>query len=194
MWRYGREPKLEAGIEMNTLYSMQRSGNSYKVRLALAQLHIPRRLVKVDILWGERASRAFCRNRAPALVILRPRRLRSNRDTPRASSSARTRRLTAVCRTPSSLAAPLKLRWSATLNAQPIDIGLTAADSVIPLGDDLLRGMVDALLNAQCPTDLPKGRGPEGLEPSCSFQNRAGSIFYTRTRDAVNSRLVGIDS
>ena len=29
---------------MYTLYSMQRSGNSYKVRLALAQLGIPFRL------------------------------------------------------------------------------------------------------------------------------------------------------
>jgi glutathione S-transferase len=32
---------------------MQRSGNSYKVRLALAQLGIPYRLVEVDILKGE---------------------------------------------------------------------------------------------------------------------------------------------
>ena len=38
---------------MYTLYSMQRSGNSYKVRLALAQLRIPYRLVEVDILKGE---------------------------------------------------------------------------------------------------------------------------------------------
>ena len=38
---------------MYTLYSMQRSGNSYKVRLALAQLGIPFRLVEVDILKGE---------------------------------------------------------------------------------------------------------------------------------------------
>src|ERR1700683_2581887 len=38
---------------MYTLYSMQRSGNSYKARLALAQLHIPYRLVEVDILKGE---------------------------------------------------------------------------------------------------------------------------------------------
>src|SRR5258708_21406780 len=38
---------------MYTLYSMQRSGNSYKVRLALAQLRIPYRLVEIDILKGE---------------------------------------------------------------------------------------------------------------------------------------------
>ena len=38
---------------MYTLYSMQRSGNSYKVRLALAQLGIPFRLVEIDILKGE---------------------------------------------------------------------------------------------------------------------------------------------
>jgi glutathione S-transferase len=38
---------------MYTLYSMQRSGNSYKVRLALAQLAIPYRLEEVDILKGD---------------------------------------------------------------------------------------------------------------------------------------------
>jgi len=38
---------------MYTLYSMQRSGNSYKVRLALAQLRIPYELVEIDILKGE---------------------------------------------------------------------------------------------------------------------------------------------
>ncbi len=38
---------------MYTLYSMQRSGNCYKVRLALSQLSIPHRLVEVDILKGE---------------------------------------------------------------------------------------------------------------------------------------------
>ncbi|MBI4274647.1 MAG: glutathione S-transferase family protein [Rhizobiales bacterium] len=38
---------------MYTLYSMQRSGNCYKVRLALAQLAIPHRLVEVDILKGD---------------------------------------------------------------------------------------------------------------------------------------------
>ena len=40
---------------MYTLYSMQRSGNSYKVRLALAQLGLPYRLVEVDILTGEKS-------------------------------------------------------------------------------------------------------------------------------------------
>lgn len=38
---------------MYTLYSMQRSGNCYKVRLALAQLAVPHDLVEVDILKGE---------------------------------------------------------------------------------------------------------------------------------------------
>ena len=38
---------------MFTLYSMQSSGNSYKARLALAQLHVPYRLIEVDILKGE---------------------------------------------------------------------------------------------------------------------------------------------
>jgi glutathione S-transferase len=44
---------------MYTLYSMQKSGNSYKVRLALAQLHIPYRLVEIDILKGESRTPEF---------------------------------------------------------------------------------------------------------------------------------------
>jgi glutathione S-transferase len=44
---------------MYTLYSMQRSGNSYKVRLCLAQLGIPYRLVEVDILKGESHTPEF---------------------------------------------------------------------------------------------------------------------------------------
>jgi glutathione S-transferase len=42
-----------------TLYSMQRSGNCYKVRLALAQLGIPYRLIEVDILKGETRTPEF---------------------------------------------------------------------------------------------------------------------------------------
>ena len=38
---------------MYKLYSMQRSGNSYKVRLALALLNIPYEAVEIDILRGE---------------------------------------------------------------------------------------------------------------------------------------------
>jgi len=44
---------------MQTLYSMQRSGNSYKVRLALAQLGVRYRLVEVDILKGESHTPEF---------------------------------------------------------------------------------------------------------------------------------------
>ena len=44
---------------MYTLYSMQRSGNSYKVRLALARLAIPFRLVEIDILQGESHTPEF---------------------------------------------------------------------------------------------------------------------------------------
>ncbi len=44
---------------MHTLYSMQRSGNSYKVRLALTQLGIPYRMVEVDILKGESRTPEF---------------------------------------------------------------------------------------------------------------------------------------
>ncbi len=44
---------------MYTLYSMQRSGNSYKVRLALAQLRVPYRLIEIDILKGESRTPEF---------------------------------------------------------------------------------------------------------------------------------------
>src|SRR5438067_7609483 len=44
---------------MYTLYSMQRSGNSYKARLALAQLDISYRRVEIDILKGESRTPEF---------------------------------------------------------------------------------------------------------------------------------------
>jgi glutathione S-transferase len=44
---------------MYTLYSMQRSGNSYKVRLALEQLGMAYRLIEVDILKGESRTPEF---------------------------------------------------------------------------------------------------------------------------------------
>ena len=44
---------------MYTLYSMRRSGNSYKVRMALAQLGIPYQLIEVDILRGESRTPEF---------------------------------------------------------------------------------------------------------------------------------------
>ncbi len=44
---------------MYTLYSMQWSGNSYKVRLAMAQLGIPYKLVELDILKGETRTPEF---------------------------------------------------------------------------------------------------------------------------------------
>jgi glutathione S-transferase len=44
---------------MYTLYSMQRSGNCYKVRLAFAQLGMPYDLVEVDILKGESRTPDF---------------------------------------------------------------------------------------------------------------------------------------
>jgi hypothetical protein len=44
---------------MYTLYSMRRSGNCYKVRLALAQLGIAFDLVEVDILKGETRTPDF---------------------------------------------------------------------------------------------------------------------------------------
>ena len=44
---------------MYKLYSMQRSGNSYKVRLALALLNTPYRAIEVDILRGESRTPDF---------------------------------------------------------------------------------------------------------------------------------------
>ena len=44
---------------MYTLYSMQRSGNCYKVRLALAQLRVPYELIEIDILKGESRTPDF---------------------------------------------------------------------------------------------------------------------------------------
>src|SRR4029079_1243319 len=44
---------------MYTLYSMQRSGNCYKARLALAQLKIPFRLCEIYILQGESRTPEF---------------------------------------------------------------------------------------------------------------------------------------
>ena len=44
---------------MYTLYSMQRSGNCYKARLALNHLDVPHRLVDIDILKGESRTPQF---------------------------------------------------------------------------------------------------------------------------------------
>ena len=44
---------------MFTLYSMQRSGNSYKARLSLAQLRVPYRMIEVDFLMGESHTPEF---------------------------------------------------------------------------------------------------------------------------------------
>lgn len=49
---------------MLTLYSSRSSGNSYKVRLILAKLAIPFRLVEIDIFAGE--------NRTPEFLALNP--------------------------------------------------------------------------------------------------------------------------
>jgi glutathione S-transferase len=55
----GGAPAARRETPMYTLYSMQRSGNSYKVRLLLAHLGIPFRLVEVDILKGESHTPEF---------------------------------------------------------------------------------------------------------------------------------------
>jgi glutathione S-transferase len=51
--------RIRTRFWMYTLYSMQRSGNSYKVRLALARLGIPYNLVEIDILKGESRTPEF---------------------------------------------------------------------------------------------------------------------------------------
>src|SRR6516164_5832510 len=88
-----------------------------------------------------RASRACCRNRAPASVTLTPVRCRSNNDTPSSSSSARTRRLTADCLMPNALAAPLKLKYLATTSACAMETELIVADFAVVPDDDLRCGM-----------------------------------------------------
>jgi len=45
--------------QMYKLYSMQRSGNSYKVRLALALLNTPYEAIEIDILRGESRTPEF---------------------------------------------------------------------------------------------------------------------------------------
>ncbi|MGI9412883.1 MAG: glutathione S-transferase family protein [Hyphomicrobiales bacterium] len=58
---------------MHTLYSMQDSGNCYKLRLVMAQLDIPFRLVDIDILKGESRTPEFLEinpnGRVPTLVL-----------------------------------------------------------------------------------------------------------------------------
>lgn len=58
---------------MHTLYSMQNSGNCYKLRLAMAQLSVPFKLVDVDILKGESRTPEFLKvnanGRVPALTL-----------------------------------------------------------------------------------------------------------------------------
>jgi glutathione S-transferase len=49
---FGGARSASGQLKMYTLYSDQRSGNSYKARLTLARLGIPFKLVEVDILQG----------------------------------------------------------------------------------------------------------------------------------------------
>ena len=87
---------------MHTLYSMRRSGNCYKVRLALAQLDVPYELVEIDILKGETRTPEFLkmnpiRPRAAARSVAGPLYRRVERDTlvsrrPYAAVSGRPRR------------------------------------------------------------------------------------------------------
>src|SRR5215831_12824963 len=60
----GKSPK-KRDTGMFTLYSMQRSGNCYKVRLALAQLAVDYHLVEIDILTGETRTPEFLAGGTP---------------------------------------------------------------------------------------------------------------------------------
>jgi glutathione S-transferase len=53
------KPGADLRLAMYKLYSMQRSGNSYKVRLALAFLDAPYRAIEIDILRGESRTPDF---------------------------------------------------------------------------------------------------------------------------------------
>src|SRR5260370_25186926 len=55
---------------MYKLYSMQRSGNSYKVRLALALLRESYRLIEIDILQGESRTPEFLKKNPSGQVPL----------------------------------------------------------------------------------------------------------------------------
>ncbi|MEZ5763796.1 MAG: glutathione S-transferase family protein [Xanthobacteraceae bacterium] len=55
---------------MYKLYSMQRSGNSYKARLAMALLNIPYERIEVDILRGESRTPDFLRKNPSGQVPL----------------------------------------------------------------------------------------------------------------------------
>ena len=55
---------------MYKLYSMQRSGNSYKVRLALAFLREPYELIEIDILQGESRTPEFLKKNPSGQVPL----------------------------------------------------------------------------------------------------------------------------
>ena len=58
---------------MNTLYSMQWAGNSYKLRLLMAQLDMPFRQVEIDFLKGESRTPEFIainpNGKVPTLVL-----------------------------------------------------------------------------------------------------------------------------
>src|SRR5438552_14340845 len=54
-----REDGMKRANGSYTLYGMQRSGNCYKVRLALAQLGISYRLIELDILKGDTRTPQF---------------------------------------------------------------------------------------------------------------------------------------
>src|SRR6266536_4059020 len=53
------QPDRMNPFTMYKLYSMQRSGNSYKVRLALALLNTPYQAIEIDILRGESRTPDF---------------------------------------------------------------------------------------------------------------------------------------
>jgi hypothetical protein len=90
---------------MYTLYSMQRSGNCYKARLALAQLGIPYAIVDLDILKGETRTPDFLAmnpsGRVPVLEVAPGRYLSSPmRSSGTSRAARRSRRTTASTEPP----------------------------------------------------------------------------------------------
>jgi len=112
--------------------------------VALRTPAAPRPATPADLTASSIATngpRISSKKRAPATVTRTPVRSRSNSDTPKPSSSAFTRRLTAEGSTPSTPAARRKLRQSATSNACLMEMTSTPCELNSPAGRDLLPGI-----------------------------------------------------
>jgi hypothetical protein len=132
---------------------------------------------------------ACCRNRAPAFVTLTPVRCRSNSDTPRSSSSARTWRLTADCLIPNTRAAALKLKYWATTRACLMATGLIIADFAMVRDDDLCCDMSCSSTRTTAANDRC---GSAVLGAMGRIQIDGSSTFRSLTLVSVNSRCLSL--